>query len=823
MKKRIWILLLTAALLFCLSSCQKDGDLAGALSGRLDGIGAQQPAPGPEKEPEKEKEPETGMPAFQVYVYEEGDLSIGVPWSMNPEPELTEGGLRYLDPEGKWTLEFRFLKGRDKEITITNQHGLMLNLTDFGYYRNLREEEVEIGPYKAFFCSFDRNPDWNSATQGYTASYTEAHAFWVVDYGDDVISGFTGLQLNLSVPEDSLDDIEPLLEDEDVRTLLDNLVFGTPDENAGLSFPGVTVSLPASWSGRTNDTDRLEISLGGTLRGTIVLSPSIYADPLTAAGYVSPDYRTITVNGRSWYGELRANTLGESPTYSLHLYTSFSSYHALELYMSYGDAKDPDATWAFAESETFTAFLESMVIDASLFRDPELDRIDESGLECNNVGKISAYTGSASELLIPAAIGSNTITGINVNTFKGNGTLTSVTISEGITSIDSSAFEGCTALKTVILPNSLTTIGNSAFEGCTALETVVFGSGLQVIDSEAFRGCGLLGDVLLGNSIRSINSSAFYEAGSGLGRFVCTASGTVYGSGALSSSRFRSVEIGPDADLSERSILYGCRTASLTIGEGCTALGEQFFTCGTYNDESGMWHYYDDEAAVTLPKSLRSIGEYAFQGRLGLREIDLGQVETLGRSCFSYTGLVDIRVPGTVKEIPDSAFANCADAMTITLEEGVEAVREYAFAEDGRKENMPEMWNWVLTAEQAQKAGDRITANGANPAYDNFLTIRLPSTLKEIDGYSFCWIYIQGLYLEWCQGPDMLPPFATDAFAGCPRIAQVYFTKEVIDQYGDELDAALSKLESMDEPAWYDEGSRMYWSEYGTYAEIGLE
>ena len=89
MKKRIWILLLTAALLFCLSSCQKDSDLAGALSGRLDGIGAQQPAPGPEKEPEKEKEPETGMPAFQVYVYEEGDLSIGVPWSMDPEPELS--------------------------------------------------------------------------------------------------------------------------------------------------------------------------------------------------------------------------------------------------------------------------------------------------------------------------------------------------------------------------------------------------------------------------------------------------------------------------------------------------------------------------------------------------------------------------------------------------------------------------------------------------------------------------------------------------------------------------------------------------------------
>ena len=64
MKKRIWILLLTAALLFCLSSCQKDGDLAGALSGRLDGIGAQQPAPGPEKEPEKEKEPETNQTVF---------------------------------------------------------------------------------------------------------------------------------------------------------------------------------------------------------------------------------------------------------------------------------------------------------------------------------------------------------------------------------------------------------------------------------------------------------------------------------------------------------------------------------------------------------------------------------------------------------------------------------------------------------------------------------------------------------------------------------------------------------------------------------------
>ena len=56
--------------------------------------------------------------------------------------------------------------------------------------------------------------------------------------------------------------------------------------------------------------------------------------------------------------------------------------------------------------------------------------------------------------------------------FKGDKSLTSVTIPSGVTTIGDNAFSGCTSLTNVTIPDSVTTIDSCAFEDCTSLKTV---------------------------------------------------------------------------------------------------------------------------------------------------------------------------------------------------------------------------------------------------------------------------------------------------------------------------------------------------------------
>ena len=88
-------------------------------------------------------------------------------------------------------------------------------------------------------------------------------------------------------------------------------------------------------------------------------------------------------------------------------------------------------------------------------------------------GVITGYTGKGGAIVLPSFDSKgNTITAIGVAAFKGNATITSVTLSAGITQIGESAFEGCYAIKDVTIPNGVTMIGKAAFKYCDYLATM---------------------------------------------------------------------------------------------------------------------------------------------------------------------------------------------------------------------------------------------------------------------------------------------------------------------------------------------------------------
>ncbi len=85
---------------------------------------------------------------------------------------------------------------------------------------------------------------------------------------------------------------------------------------------------------------------------------------------------------------------------------------------------------------------------------------------------LKAYTGSDAKVVIPGTDeAGHAITLIGEGAFKGNTTMTSVTIPDSVTEIGASAFENCTKLQTVTFSSSLEVIGKAAFKNCTALTT----------------------------------------------------------------------------------------------------------------------------------------------------------------------------------------------------------------------------------------------------------------------------------------------------------------------------------------------------------------
>lgn len=801
MKRFFGILLAALMLLSMLTAC----------GGGNSGGAAETPAPATSTgsgTAAPEATPEPAKPPFQTYDYAYGAMTIGVPWSMPAEPADEGDSVLFTDPEGQWTMRFTPLGINDTGIKINNLTNLMENLSTMGNYQNVETATTTLGGFAAYYYAFEMNPDWVDAKQGYTLSYHEPHVLYVLDYGDKVIGSWGGLFIDIAAPERERVELAPIIEDEEVQTLLNNLTFREGDSMISESIPGLTVSFPARWTPGSDGDHTVWAGIRGSAKGSVYFGSSVYADPKEAASYIG-DTKTFEFGGRTWYGGVRTSELSDSVMKSLELFTDFTEYHALYARLNLSDWESDADFWTFAEGEQFRAVMESVETDPAAFHDPEKDRKDDSGFECNNINEISAYKGTEKAITIPASVGTNEIVGVNYGVFKGNEDITSVTVSEGILYIESQAFRDCTNLKTVVLPNSLTLIDSRAFQGCTALESVTFGDNLIEIGSDAFADCESLVDVLLPDTVQIIGGSAFSGTGTGKGRFVCNADGTVYVHMALADVKYDSVVIGPNADLSDYNIMQGFQGRSITIGEGTTALGDYFLIDG-FAADTALTEY-------NMPSSLKTIGAHAFQGRKGLKAFDLTGVEALGEGAFSETGIVDIVIPGSLKVVTANAFDFCESVESITINEGVEVIEAYAFSSAGRKGNSTGTYNF-LTDEDVQKYKDVVHVN--EPDYQKFFEITLPSTIKEIQEGAFLGVRLDGLYLPWLTSFDQLP----EVFMPCFNHYEcVYVSQEALNAIGvDKLNEYLLQddcFEYWAGSARVFDGRHHYWTD----EELGLD
>ena len=362
-----------------------------------------------------------------------------------------------------------------------------------------------------------------------------------------------------------------------------------------------------------------------------------------------------------------------------------------------------------------------------------LNMVWNAGNETFSVNGIGDCT--ANDIEIPATYNGYPVTEIGASAFKNYTNLHSIILPDSIISIGTSVFEGCNHLIDVKIPDNVTSYGNSVFKNCTMLESVVIGNGITVINREtfyqcvaltsitipegitlisdyAFYNCSVLSDVSLPSSLKSIGTYAFSSCGMLKGITIPEGVETI-GTQAFSSSALREIalpnsitELGSyvfracfsltkanvpnKLDLIPTGLFTLCsKLEQVDISEGINKISnEAFYGCYSLKSltvpegvtEIGVHTFYNCKALKTLslPDSLTKIAVEAFVKCKSLESLTLSNITDMGENAFqNCTGLKSLIIKGGI--VGNSAFNCCVSLETVTLEEGVTSIDDYAF------------------------------------------------------------------------------------------------------------------------------------------------
>ena len=205
-----------------------------------------------------------------------------------------------------------------------------------------------------------------------------------------------------------------------------------------------------------------------------------------------------------------------------------------------------------------------------------------------------------------------------------------------VTRISSYAFENCTKITSVEIPDGIQEINNKAFFYCSGLTSVRIPKSATFVDNKAFDGCWRLKS------------------------FIVDPDNPVYSSvsGLLLSKDGKTLHTIPPG------------LKSVNIPEGIEKLNSG--ACSNALVKS-----------VIIPKSVKSIGDYAFSDCSKLRTVTIpGNVESIGDGAFyGCYRLAKVIISDGVKSIGEEAFKDCDSLKKVVLPDSVERIGKSAFVD----------------------------------------------------------------------------------------------------------------------------------------------
>ncbi|MBR3934702.1 MAG: leucine-rich repeat protein, partial [Clostridia bacterium] len=387
----------------------------------------------------------------------------------------------------------------------------------------------------------------------------------------------------------------------------------------------------------------------------------------------------------------------------------------------------------------------------------------------DSVTSVGSYAFSKCSSLSNVKLPAN-LSGISDYTFSDCSALKSITLPNTVTDIYKYAFSGCSALETISIPDNVTSIGEYAFSNCSSLSTVNIPQNLTTIGKKAFNYCKTLEEIqfnALALTDFSTSSNIFYNAGKGSNGIDVIFGDNVkkipaylfYVSDSLYSPNIISVSIPSSVTSIGNYAFYNCthiekiQFNSLSLADFSTS-SNVFYNAG--KDSNGIDVIFGDNVkkipaylfyssnskivSITIPNSVTSIGNYAFNGCTYLEKIHYNaknidnltsnsnllcyagtagngievtfgsdvekipyyllhtdydannpkivsislpdSLTTIDSEAFSgFNELISLNIPDTITSIGEKAFYNCTSLKNLNIPDSVTHIGNYAFAE----------------------------------------------------------------------------------------------------------------------------------------------
>lgn len=396
------------------------------------------------------------------------------------------------------------------------------------------------------------------------------------------------------------------------------------------------------------------------------------------------------------------------------------------------------------------------------------------------------------------------VTSLN-NMFRGSSDITSfdeLQYFTSLTSIPDNAFYNCRKLVSIVIPEGVASITSRAFSSCDKLTSITVVSNNPVYDSRndcnaiirksdnaLVVGCK---NTVIPNGVESIISSSFISYPTSI---VIPSSVSSIGSGAFQHVSYLAVEKdNPYYDSREdcnaiirktdNKLLVGCKNT--TIPSSVTSIGDfAFEKCGILN--------------ITIPGTVKSIGQCAFK-YASLTAITLEEgIQSIGYMAFACCPFTSIHIPSSVSSIGEGGlqtpFVNCINLSSITVAEG----NEYYDSRDNCNAIIRKSDNRLIAGCKSTIIPSSVKIIGSSAFHTQInpssgeakKTLVIPEGVTTIELDAFAYTLIRAVSI-----PSSVTSIDEYAFSQCPLLSTIRVERATPPATGNQVfrDCPITKL-----------------------------